>query len=366
MFNLNMLVMKKSTLVLMSLLALSFAVKAQQYVSTEPANRNVVLEEFGGRGCGWCPSGHSISNTIEANNPGRVWTVNIHAGGYASTSYPNLNTADGTTIHNAYSFTGYPEGFVNRSTENSQGRGAWEGLANAQLSQASECNMAGSVVMNEGTRKASITVEVYYTGSSNADENYLTVAMLQDSILGSQSDYAGGNPSQWIGDQYVHMHVLRDIVSESVWGDPISPTSQGTLITKTYEYQIPASIGDPNGVAVNLDNVYFLAWVSEQYMETPTRPILNSCKLEKTYIPQGVKSELANSLRLYPNPASKTLNVEGEMTSVEVYNTVGQCLLSKEVNGNTHIDLSGYSNGIYFLRVNNNGETEVRKFSVNR
>lgn len=359
--------MKKFTIVLMSLLMLSFMAKAQQYVSTEPANRNVVLEEFGGRGCGWCPSGHSISNTIEANNPGRVWTVNIHAGGYASTSYPNLNTTDGTTIHSAYSFTGYPEGFANRSTENSQGRGAWEGLVNAQLSQASECNIAGSVVINEGTRKASVTVEVYYTGSSNVDENYLTVAMLQDSILGSQSDYADGNPGQWIGEQYVHMHVLRDIVSESVWGDPISPTSHGTLITKTYEYQIPAGIGDPNGVEVDLKHVTFLAWVAESYQGTPTRPILTACELERTYIPHGVATELENTLKLYPNPANQTLNVEGVMTSVEVFNTMGQCMISKNVDGsNIQIDLSDFSSGIYFLRVNNNGKTEVRKFSVNR
>ena len=80
---------------------------------------------------------------------------------------------------------------------------------------------------------------------------------------------------------------------------------------------------------------------------------------------EGV-SELENSLKVYPNPASQVLNVEGLMTSVEVYNTVGQCLLSKQVNGNTQIDLSGFNNGIYFLRVNNNGETAVRKFSVNR
>ena len=366
MFNLNMLVMKKSTLVLMSLLALSFAVKAQQYVSTEPANRNAIIEVFSGRGCGFCPAGHLITSNLMAANPGRVWTVNIHAGSYSVTSYPNFNTDDGTVIHDGFSHGGYPEAVVNRSTAEGQGRGEWNNLVNQQLSQAAECNIAGIVSINEETRKTSITVEVYYTGSSTVDENYLTVAMLQDSILGSQTNYGSSDPSQWIGDQFIHMHVLRDIIQPNAWGDVISPTTQGTLVTKTYEYQIPASIGDPNGVAVDLNHVSFLAWVSERYQNTPTRPILNVCMLEKTYTPHAVKSELANSLRLYPNPASQFLNVEGEMTFVEVYNTVGQCLLSKEVNGNAHIDLSGYSNGIYFLRVNNNGETEVLKFSVNR
>ena len=80
-----------------------------------------------------------------------------------------------------------------------------------------------------------------------------------------------------------------------------------------------------------------------------------------------VNSQPESSLRVFPNPANGTLNVEGPMGSVEVYNTLGQRLMSKEVNGNfTQIDLSDYNNGMYFLRVNHNGETIVRKFSVNR
>ena len=77
-------------------------------------------------------------------------------------------------------------------------------------------------------------------------------------------------------------------------------------------------------------------------------------------------NELESSLKVYPNPAHNVLNVEGNMTSLEVYNTMGQCLLTKQVNGNTQIDLSGYNNGIYLLRVYNGGEMVVRKFTVNR
>ena len=583
--------MKKTILAIMALLALAFTVKAQQFVSTEPANRNVILEEFTGRGCQYCPDGHRIANQIMDANPGRVWAINIHAGGYAQTSYPNFITTDGNTIHGGFSISGYPTGVVNRSTAAGQSRSAWTGLANTQLNQAAECNIAGRVQVNPGTRVATITVEVYYTGNSTADENYLTVAMLQDSILGSQSGGSTWNPTQMINGQYVHMHVLRDVITESAWGEAISPTTEGTLITKTYEYQIPEVIGSPNGVDVILDHIFFLAWVSERFQGTPTRPILTGCELEMstmtdepiypilnnvsqtvgascsqvqsfTYevanigteeltsmkfnaqvgdvtrefewngsLPSGDKAimdfemelpfgsfdgtlqiveangesyqyqtafhancdewievevdgpttalkvyviqdqwgeqitwdiinsagetiaeggpyshlmggaatypnvvtindvpandcylfriydsnnngiccnygngyyqvkdgnnnilfgdendgafgamashlfslswfdgvnELESSLKVYPNPAHNVLNVEGNMTSLEVYNTMGQCLLTKQVNGNTQIDLSGYNNGIYLLRVYNGGEMVVRKFTVNR
>ena len=263
----------------MAMLAFSFSVKAQMYVSTEPAHRNVILEEFTGRNCQYCPDGHAIANQITANNPGRFWAVNVHAGSYAATSYPNFNTTDATAILGGFDVDGFPSGVVNRSTATGQSRGAWASLASQQLNQMSECNVAGVAIVNPVTRLATITVEVYYTGNSSVDQNYLTVAMLQDSILGSQSGGSTWNPNQMIGNQYVHMHILRDVITNT-WGDAIAPTTQGTLITKTYEYQIPLSIGTPNGVDVDLDNIHFLAWVSEKYQGTPTRPILTAGELE--------------------------------------------------------------------------------------
>ncbi|MBQ3709941.1 MAG: Omp28-related outer membrane protein [Bacteroidales bacterium] len=274
--------MRKFTLALMALLALTFTVKAQQYVSTEPTNRNVILEEFTGRGCGYCTDGHRIANQIMAANPGRVWAINIHAGGYAQTSYPNMITTDGNTIHGGFSISGYPTGVVNRTTAAGIDRGQWTGQANTQMNQASECNIAGIAMVNPDTRVATITVEVYYTSNSLFDENYLTVAMLQDSILGSQSDYGNYNPTQWLNGQYVHMHILRDVITSSAWGDPISPTTQGTLITRTFEYPIPETIGSPNGVDVDLNNIFFLAWVSEHQQGNAYRPILTGCELDKS------------------------------------------------------------------------------------
>ena len=108
--------MKKFTFALMTLLAAAFTMNAQQYVSTEPANRNVILEEFTGRNCGYCPDGHLIANNIMANNPGRVWAINVHSGSYAPTSYPNFNTSCSATILGGFSVSGFPSGVVNRST----------------------------------------------------------------------------------------------------------------------------------------------------------------------------------------------------------------------------------------------------------
>ena len=206
--------MKKFTFLMCAVLACLLQVNAQQFVSTDPQNRNAVIEEFTGRNCGYCPDGHVIANQIVHSNPGRVWAVNIHAGGYAPTSYPNFNTGVSTTICNGFQVTGFPAGVVNRSTATAQGRGSWQSLTNQQLAQAAECNVAGQVVINPVTRLAKITVEVYYTANSAEATNYLTIY-----------------PEQWVNGNYCHMHILRDAITAD-WGDEIAPTTAGTLITK--------------------------------------------------------------------------------------------------------------------------------------
>ena len=272
--------MKKFTFLMCAVLACLLQVNAQQFVSTEVQNRNAIIEEFTGRNCGYCPDGHVIANSIVHANPGRVWAVNVHAGGYAPTSYPNFNTGVSTTICNGFQVTGFPAGVVNRSTAQAQGRGSWQSLTNQQLSQVAECNVAGQVVINPVTRIAKINVEVYYTANSASDKNYLTIYMLQDSIWGSQSG-GSSNPEQYVGGNYCHMHILRDAITAD-WGDEIAPTTAGTLITKEYVYEIPTSIGSPNGVEVDLENIAFLAFVEEKQQGATYRPILNVNELTVT------------------------------------------------------------------------------------
>lgn len=290
--------MKKIFLALLAVLAFSFSLKAQQYVSTTPSNRNVIIEEFTGRNCGYCPDGHVVANGICHDNPNRAWAVNIHAGSYSPTSYPNFQCQDGITIHNGFNISGYPAGTVNRCGGNSSyGRGSWPGLANTQLGQAAEMNVAGRVVVNPATRTATITVEVYYTSDSPTSENYLTVAMLQDSIFGSQSG-GSSNPEQWINGTYCHMHILRDVVNGAAWGDEINTTTAGTLVTRQYTYEIPESIGNPNGVEVVLNNISFLAWVSKDHYY-----ILNANKLEMV---QGSDDPICPFVREFSQEASTT------------------------------------------------------------
>ena len=83
---------------------------------------------------------------------------------------------------------------------------------------------------------------------------------------------------------------------------------------------------------------------------------------------EGV-AEFGESVKIYPNPTSGVLNIQGEgLKSIEVYNTIGQCVMTQEVNGDgIQLSTESLNNGIYFLRVRaNDGVVLNRTFSVAR
>jgi hypothetical protein len=56
---------------------------------------------------------------------------------------------------------------------------------------------------------------------------------------------------------------------------------------------------------------------------------------------------------VYPNPAQGFLTLEAEgMLEVSIYNTLGQCVLKKEIaESQSIVDLQNVSEGLYLLRI---------------
>ena len=315
------------------IIAMALRINAQQFVSTEQQNRNVFIEEYTGKNCTWCPEGQMVANGIARTYPGRVFLVNIHAGSFSPANYPNLNTEDGTAMVEANQLYSFPAGYVNRTSEYAVGREQWSSYTIEQLSQTAECNVDGQVVVNPQTREATINVEVFYTSNSTKETNYLTVMMLQDDIIGDQE---GGhyNPEQYINGEYHHKHVLRDVITPT-WGEEISPTTEGTFISKTYNYTIPEIIGDPNGTEAVIENISFVAFVSEFYDGYQTCPILNVNEL-----PRFIDTDedlLPEITAVYP--ASYTSCSENNILKLNVINSGKQEITSMKfevvTNGNT-------------------------------
>ncbi len=247
-------------------------ISAQTIVGTTPENKNVVLEEFTGIHCTFCPDGHTIAQGIQDQHPSDVILINIHQGSFAtpSGSEPDFRTPWGDAIANQTGLTGYPSGTVNRhlfsGSNTAMNRGSWSSAANLILGQASFLNVGSEAFCtNEG--ELTVNVEVYYTGDSPTASNFLNVAILQSNITGPQT---GGG----VGNNYQHMHMLRHLITGQ-WGEEITETSEGTLFTTTLTYQIPAEYND---VPVILEDLDIVAFVSESHQE-----IISGIKADLTF-----------------------------------------------------------------------------------
>lgn len=74
------------------------------------------------------------------------------------------------------------------------------------------------------------------------------------------------------------------------------------------------------------------------------------------------------ALKLYPNPSNGQITIEQEgMQSVLVYNALGQLLLDKEASADhLQLDLSGFENGLYWVRVMSQSGAVTRRFVLSR
>jgi hypothetical protein len=273
------------------------ALNAQTIVSTTPSNRNVILEEYTGIHCSWCPDGHKRANELMAAHPSRAWAINIHQGGYATPSAgePDFRTAWGNALANQTGLTGYPSGTINRqaftsSTATAIDRGNWATRATQVLTQASPVNVAATASIDFSTRELVVNVEVYYTGNSNTATNYLNVALVQDNILGPQVGASALYPEMMVGNLYRHNHMLRHLLTGQ-WGEELSTTTTGTFVSKQYTYTIPAHL---NNVDYALEDLQVIVFIAEchQYITTGTEatmaytnaaPTLVNCKEFASY-----------------------------------------------------------------------------------
>ncbi len=227
--------MKKLILIISLLSGFLMSASAQTLVTTDPTNKNIILEEYTGIHCVYCPEGHTIAQAILDNNPGRAVAIAIHQGSFATPDAgdPDYRTNFGNALASQAGVNSYPSGTVNRhvfiGSKTGMSRGDWTPSGNIILDQPSPVNVGIESSFNSTTRELTVHVELFYTSNSATSSNFINVALLQDHIFGPQT---GG------GSNYEHMHMLRHLITGQ-WGDEVTTTTQGSFVDKTYTYIIP-------------------------------------------------------------------------------------------------------------------------------
>jgi len=256
----------------------------QTFVSTTPENRNVILEEFTGIYCTFCPDGHLIAQGLHDANPNDVFLINIHTGGYSNPngpSDPDFNCPYGSAIAANSGLAGYPAGTVNRdiisyslSPQGSPGtialsRGDWATEVDTVLSQISYVNVGVQASYDMSTGILTVNTETYYT-QTTTNINVLHVAVVQNNVAGPQTGAQSYNPGGIISGPwsptYNHQHMFRHLM-DGANGLEFTSTTAGTFIPNTHTWQMPANLASgqsttgyfPDLDPTNLDVVAYIA-----------------------------------------------------------------------------------------------------------
>ena len=233
--------------------------------------KKVLIEEFTGAWCGYCPDGaYRVKNLIN-DNDGRVVGVSLHAGNPTGDA---MEIAHTNYLETTYQNTGFPSGMVDRVSVNgsaSLNRGYWEYVANDQLLKTAVCGLA--IISEVNGQNANVEVHAGFSSTLNGTDYRLTVYLIEDGVTGEGYGYDQRNydntiaesPFYNLGDPiigYEHNHTLRAVLSESL-GDEISPSSLVSGGEHIQTYTVDLSVYNKN----NLSIVAFVTYIGSTITE---------------------------------------------------------------------------------------------------
>lgn len=221
------------------------------YTVSDPGaaqQRMVLIEEFTGGNCPYCPQGHEYiygPDGIKAKHPDRVAVIAYHINNYnqaepAHGAKYDFRTVDATDVCNTVFggiAVGMPSASFDRSPENGEyllDRAKWVAKSDERFALPSSANLTLDNKYDSTTREAVITVKVVYTAPV-AKKQALTLAIVESNIIDAQKNVSTIDPA------YVHRSVLRDIITP-FYGSPIidsvATKAPGRVYERTFKFKV--------------------------------------------------------------------------------------------------------------------------------
>jgi thiol-disulfide isomerase/thioredoxin len=349
-------------------------------ISSSAQIKKVVLEDFTGTWCGWCPEGTVVLEQLKATHGDNFFPVASHNG-------DALEVPDGAAIDAGLNVTGYPNGAVDRvkfaaNAKIPMSRGGWSNYTNQRLGEQALASVSLGNTYKVGADSFYADINVQFTTAPAAGVPLkVNVYVLEDSIAAigtlQQDNYSpdvqGGAA---VLTNWYHNHTLRDALL-GVWGDAtVVPTNPviGTTYTKKVGMKIPA--------AWNRNQIHLLAFVC--YGGTAANfqvDIINAEEKKLNYFYptsiNGLESINSNTV-ITPNPANASQDIsvqydvlEDATISMNILNTLGQVIAAPYTNiydiKGTHtlkVNTQKLSAGMYFVALHTKTGSQLTKFVI--
>ncbi len=234
-------------------------------------NRNVLIEDFTGHKCTYCPAAAVVAHDLHNANPNRVFIATIHAGptgigDFQSVTLPDYPTdwtcSEGLEIGNYFGvndggFSGNPRGPISRVNYNGtifQSPTNWTSLVSSVMTTNSlKVDIQSAINYYPSTNGLFLHTEVEKKDPALANDLAMVVYFIEDSIVGDQK--MGDNSHN---ATYVHRDVLRQTIDGKTWGRTLtSDMLQNGKYYVNYSFKIPTQYTD-------LSNVHLLIYVRDK------------------------------------------------------------------------------------------------------
>jgi hypothetical protein len=201
-------------------------------------NRVVLLEEFTGKGCTNCPKGSRELDNLLTQFPDNLIAVSLHAGFFANPNFfplgvYDLRTDEGEFLINYLSQPiGYPSGVVNRtpiSGEMQLGLNQWASAITAAIQVPPAIELSIVRTYDAASRQLVVTVNGIGKETLSGDIR-ISVMLTESGIIDAQDDFEAGG----IVPDYVHKHVLRDMMTPATGASVLTGIAVGETFSQTY------------------------------------------------------------------------------------------------------------------------------------
>ena len=231
--------------------------------------RNVLIEDFTGHKCVFCPAAADLAHALHEADPSRVYIASIHAGpdgigDFQSVSPPDypldFTNPEGVEIglyfgENDGGFPGNPRGTVNRFNNGTifQSPTQWTSMVNDQLSSNNlKVNIQSELNYYEETKGAFLHVEIDPVDANVAENLGITVYLLEDSLVGDQKMSDNSHNSN-----YIHRDIHRGNINASAFGRPVSSEDlNGDKYYINYSFVVPNQLDEQ----YNASNMHLLIY----------------------------------------------------------------------------------------------------------
>ena len=238
--------------------------------------RNILIEDFTGHQCVYCPPAADTAHSLHSDYGDRVLVATIHAGpdglGNFQATSPSLpidwTNTEGIAIGEHFGnlssgFIGNPRGTISRiesSGDLTLGMNSWRSAVTANLPTTLQVNIQSAANYYPSTRGLFLHTEIEVLGGVNPDDLRVVVYLIEDSIVGPQKM----PPPLPTEPDYVHADVMRECIGSTWQGLPLTADDlENGKYYLNYIYELPMQSNATQPTNYEADNMHLLIYVRD-------------------------------------------------------------------------------------------------------